>query len=157
MCNPAAIMIGTQVAQGAAGARANYLQGKADEETLAFQRDAEKRSEVDAVNRGAGEAGRARTAGTEAVSQNKVALAASGVDVQSGTALDILADTRALSELEVQQIKNNAAREAWGHKVQAQQFEFARKVARKNRQQGLIGSFLGTAAQGASTFAMGKK
>lgn len=92
-------------------------------------------------------------AGTESVAENKVALAGAGVDIQSGTALDILADTRAQSTLDVETIRNNAAREAWGHKTQAAQYDYARRNAQYQSKLGVLGSFLGTAAQGAQVYA----
>lgn len=46
------------------------------------------------------------------------AFASNGVTVDSGTPLDVLGDTAEAGELEALTIRNNAAREAWGNRVQ---------------------------------------
>lgn len=52
------------------------------------------------------------------VGQEKAGLAANGVDVGSGTAVDILSDTKAAGELDQLTIANNAARESVGFQNQ---------------------------------------
>lgn len=52
----------------------------------------------------------------------RAALAASGVQLDSGTALDILGDTAAMGELDALTIRNNAEREAYGYRVQGVNF-----------------------------------
>lgn len=49
----------------------------------------------------------------------KAALAAQGIDIGSGSAAEILDNTDTQGALDVQTIKNNAWREAWGYKTQA--------------------------------------
>jgi hypothetical protein len=148
--------MGAQAVSGAMSGYATYQAGKSEEEQLAFERDRARQLAIDATTRGASDSARAAAAGTNAVSENQVALAGSGVDVQSGTALDILEGTRAASALDVETIRNNARREAWGHKTQADQFEYGRKMAQYNRQTSVLGSFLGTAASMGATYAMSK-
>lgn len=84
---------------------------------------------VDAEARGGIEASKARAAGGEVVGAQRVALAANGVELQSGSALELLVDTRGQSELDAQTLKNNAKREAWGFRTQAVQEQGARKAA----------------------------
>lgn len=52
----------------------------------------------------------------------RAALAASGVQLDQGTALDILGDTAAMGELDALTIRNNAEREAYGYRVQGVNF-----------------------------------
>lgn len=47
-------------------------------------------------------------------------LAAQGVDVSSGSALDVQMETEAMSEMDKLMARNNAAREAYGYRSQAQ-------------------------------------
>ncbi len=47
--------------------------------------------------------------------------AGQGVDVNSGTALAVQDETFTMGELDALTVKNNAWREAWGYKVEAQQ------------------------------------
>lgn len=49
------------------------------------------------------------------VGQQKAGLAANGVDVGSGSAVNLLSDTKAAGELDQLTIQNNAAREAQGY------------------------------------------
>jgi hypothetical protein len=51
--------------------------------------------------------------------EQRVALAASGVDLSSGTPADVIAAEAAMNALDVATLRANAAREAWGFKVQA--------------------------------------
>lgn len=53
------------------------------------------------------------------IGQQKAGLAANGVDVGSGTAVDLLSDTKAAGELDQLTIVNNAQREAMGFKNQS--------------------------------------
>ena len=46
-------------------------------------------------------------------------LGASGVDVNSGSALDILSDNAAVAALDAKTIRHNAANEAFGYREQA--------------------------------------
>lgn len=53
------------------------------------------------------------------IGAQRAAAAASGVDVNAGSALDLQADTAGQGAMNELTIKNNAWREAWGFKVQA--------------------------------------
>ncbi len=53
------------------------------------------------------------------VGSQRAALAAQGIDINSGSARDVISDTESMGALDRLQIKSNAWREAWGYKVQA--------------------------------------
>lgn len=55
------------------------------------------------------------------VGSQRAAFAAQGVDVDSGSAADIQAETRAIGAQDTLRIKNNAWREAWGFRMDAAQ------------------------------------
>lgn len=105
---------------------------------------------ADAYQRGANAVGRARTEGTQTIGAEKVAYAASGVDLQSGTPLSTMADTRALSEQDAATLRNNAAREAWGYQVQASNFAQQARAAKQNAALGALATGLGGVGQAAS-------
>lgn len=86
---------------------------------------------VDARARGAQEAGLARMAGSKLVAEQHVAYATSGVDATVGTPAQVMADTKAMAELEALTIKNNAAREAWGYEVKRDQLFTQEKFDRR--------------------------
>ena len=126
MCEPATIIsIGSTVlgtvmqmsaqsqAASAQAAQANYQAQIAENNRITSERlaaDAEQRGEIDV---------RRHQQQVEQLKGRQVAaLAASGVDVASGSPLDVLADTAGLAALDAQTIRHNAAREAWQYRVQ---------------------------------------
>src|SRR5690606_9108050 len=60
----------------------------------------------------------------------RAAAAASGVVVGEGSVADIAADTAALAAEDVVTIRANAWREAWGHRVQAQDYRGQSEMTR---------------------------
>ena len=74
----------------------------------------------DALSRGAMKAGQVTTKGSQTIGAQKAAYSASGVDASAGgSPMQAMADTRMMSALDAQTALNNAARDAWGYKVQS--------------------------------------
>lgn len=73
----------------------------------------------DAVERGRVDESRHRRQVQQLKGRQTAALAASGVDVNSGSALDTLGDTAVMGEIDALQIRDNASREAWRYRVEA--------------------------------------
>lgn len=119
------IAVGSQVVGGALQGYAAKKQAEIDSKVALQNADVADYQAADSEVRGGVEVGRVRRAGAEAVSAQRVALGASGVDMQSGSALDMLADTRALNEVDAQTARANAARESWGFRAQATQYRGA--------------------------------
>jgi hypothetical protein len=136
-----------------------FRKGETDAKAYRAQRDAELTAAGDARGRGNTAAGEARMAGSQAVGDAKVALAASGVDTASGSPLNAILETRAMSELDAQTARNNAAREAWGHEVQATAAESAARNAKYQGRLKATGTFLSGISQlakdGAKAYAGG--
>ncbi|HWV38856.1 MAG TPA: hypothetical protein VN033_10320 [Vulgatibacter sp.] len=97
----------------------------------------------DAVQRGQLEAGRARLAGSQVIGEQRAAFGASGIDPSTGSAAALAADTRAASELDAAIIANNAAREAWGYRNQADELARQAAGARRAGNMAAAGSLLG--------------
>jgi len=76
---------------------------------------------ADTLRRGSFVAGLKRMEGTATIAQQKVAYEASGVDSTSGTAAQVAASTRIVSELDAKTLENNAVRAALGHTEAATQ------------------------------------
>lgn len=74
----------------------------------------------------------------------KVSLAAQGIEVDTGTAEQIQAETKEIGRKDIMRIKNNAWREAWGMEVQQEQIETQAKFAK-----------LGARTQASNTLATG--
>lgn len=105
----------------------------------------------DATQRGLEEEQRFRTAVRGLVGSQRAGFAAAGVDVGSGSAADVQADSAFLGELDAQQIRANAQREAWGYRVQAEDLRQGAGVARRGGQAartaanwGAVNTVLGT-------------
>jgi len=80
----------------------------------------EKWQRSSALQKGEQEASRALQEQSQLLTSQRAALAANGVDVTQGSALDVLATTRFLGAQEQAAIQSNAAREAWGYDVSGQ-------------------------------------
>ncbi len=76
----------------------------------------------DAVARGQFAASQALIRGSQLEGQQKAAYVGAGVSTSSGSAVDVMSDTKTASALDALMLTNNAAREAWGYKTQATQF-----------------------------------
>lgn len=74
----------------------------------------------DAIDRGEVEATRLKKQTKQLVGEQRASLAAQGIDINSGSAYDVQQDAKEAAVVDTMTIRNNAAREAWGYKVQAQ-------------------------------------
>jgi len=76
----------------------------------------------DAIRRGEDEENRIRRQVSRTQGQQRAAFAAAGVVVDEGTPLDVLQETAAEGEQDALTVRHNAAMEAWGHDVTAQNY-----------------------------------
>lgn len=125
----------------AADANATTLEGNA---ALA------EAARTDALARGGQKAGALRMRGTQTEASQTADYAASGVSVQSGSAVDVGSSTEAVSELDAQLAKNNAMREAFGYESQAKQFRRQADYTRQEGDMAEVTSILGGVVGGAS-------
>lgn len=86
---------------------------------------------ADAVARGAEDESRFRTTVRTAIGTQRAGFAASNIDVGFGSAVDVQADAAYLGELDALAIRNNAARQAWGFKVSAEDLRMRADIARR--------------------------
>lgn len=107
-------VMGAQQSSAAQTASARYqAQVMANNQTIA-QRNADAALQA---GQAAEQQQRQKTAAM--IASQRAALAANGVDLSSGSALDLQADTATLGELNAQTVRNNAERHAWGYVAQA--------------------------------------
>lgn len=68
--------------------------------------------------------------GNEIAGQQRVSFAGQGVSTNSGTAADVISQTKKMTDLDILKARTNAWRSAWGYSVQAsnQRFESANAV-----------------------------
>jgi len=125
---------------------------------LDFNAEVAELQRKDALNRGADEESRFRTQVRGAIGTERTEFAANNVDVNFGSAADVQADTAFLGELDALTIRVNAAREAWGFQVEAEDTRRRAQITRKEGvQQELAGREAGNAAylQGAGNLLIG--
>lgn len=99
---------------------------------------------ADAVRRGEQQAGLVRRDASRVIGQQRVAYAASGVDVGVGSPVNVAGDTRMIAEMDAEVIRNNAAREAWGYRRQGAQFSQQASAANAAGQYAIASTVLGT-------------
>lgn len=114
-------------------------QGKLDEQTAETNRRLSEAQASDALLRGTKDEARYRRQIALVAGQQKAEFGARNVTVD-GTALDLLGDTAQIGEEDALTIRNNAAREAWGYRNQAN--EASRWGA--NQKANAMGSSIGT-------------
>lgn len=149
--------------QGVAGyaasqrnARATRKQGWFEAEQLGRNAAFAEEQASDALKRGAEAEQRSRGETAQLRGTQRASLAASGVDITSGSAAELQGDTTELGELDALMIRNNAAREARGYKFEADEYRrgaqltlrAAKAQATGYRQQGwttLLGGAVGAA------------
>jgi hypothetical protein len=85
----------------------------------------------DALARGAEAEQRFRTGIKGIIGSQRAQLAAGNVDVGFGSSLDVQADAAFLGELDALTIRTNAAREAWGYKVEGEDLRRQAEITRK--------------------------
>jgi hypothetical protein len=73
----------------------------------------------ESLSRGDKEAGAIRRRSKQVRGAQRAALAAQGIDIDSGSAADIQDETQQMTDMDVMTVKNNAWREAFGYRIQA--------------------------------------
>lgn len=103
----------------------------------------------DAVTRGTQQENKFRAGVRGIIGTQRAGFAGNGVDVGFGSSVDVQGDAAYLGELDALQIRTNAAREAWGYQVQAQDL---RKQAEVQRKTGANAALAGQNAQTAANY-----
>ena len=149
MCTPMMAMVlqGLGAVAQAQGQR-HAAEAKANEYRYQAQVDDNNRKVAlwkaqDAKDRGAKEEASLRTKVAQLKGRQKSALAASGVEIGDGSALDILGDTAALGELDALTIRSNAEREAYEQKVNASNLAANASMKRMGADNAIIAGRIG--------------
>lgn len=85
----------------------------------------------DALVRGDQEAQRFRVRTRGLIGEQRAGFAAANIDVGYGSAVDVQADAALLGELDALTIRTNAAREAWGFRIEAEDLRKRGEIARR--------------------------
>lgn len=126
MCTGAEGMMVAGMGMQAAGAYSNSSNAKgaygAQSQVASNNAQIARWQAQDALARGDRAAIQVRTKGNQLKGAQRAAMAANGVDVGTGSALDILTDTDFTTALDANTVKDNAAKEAWALRNQAAGF-----------------------------------
>jgi hypothetical protein len=148
------IALGLAVTGSIVSARNQYKAGKAEEKAAQRQGDAAERAgqaarrasesqaqlaeynvadlqAKDATERGELDAQRFRARTRGLVGEQRAGIAAGNIDVGYGSAVDVQADATYLGELDALTVKTNAAREAWGYRVESEDLRQRAAIARQ--------------------------
>lgn len=140
-----------QLASGLAAASAARRRAEFEAAMLEQNADLADFLAADTRARGSYEEAVSRLRGGAKIGEQKAAYGASGVDVQSGSALDVIGSTAMVSEMEAEVIRSNATREAWGYSTSANQMRFRAKLARVTGEaqasESVLNGVIGGAAQ----------
>lgn len=165
----AMVAVSSQVVGGVQSAVSSYYGAKAQARQLAFEADmadinarmAESAAERTlAAGRREVQRSKMQTAGLK--SRQRVAMAANGVALDEGSAVNVLTTTDYIGEVDANTIEANAIAQAWGHKIDAvntrSQARSARSAAASiSPGQAALSSIIGSAGSvAASWYSMNK-
>jgi len=119
--------------------------GNAQDKMLHRNADIADLQAKDALQRGEIDQKKIRRRTEQVIGSQRVNLAAQGVDVNKGSSLDVVADAAYLGKLDELTIKNNAAKEAWGYRTQADDLRYQGRLAKKKGEQAAFNTILGGA------------
>jgi hypothetical protein len=114
----------------ASGFFANKAAGKAQNALAEENARLAQMQAADAIARGEVAEQRHRVNVKRLAGSQRASLAAQGIAIDSGSALEIQEDTARMGEMDALTIRMNAAREAWGHKVQATDYINRGRIAK---------------------------
>lgn len=160
MCEPTTwIMIAGLVLTAAAGVQTADAQKKAGEaqaEQAAENAKAAKAQGESTVLAAQIEEDRRRQQTRQMLASQRAGFAANNVDMSTGSAMDILGDTAMVGEQDALTIRANAARQAWGYSVDANNSMNQGRMAQAAGKNAATGTYLTTAAsmwqQGSSMY-----
>ena len=141
MCEPttlAAAVIGTSALQ----AYGQYTDGKFQASVANQNAKINEDAALDAINKGNAQAQEQRRRTRQLAGTQAATMSASGIDLSTAGALDILGDTAAMGELDALTMVNNASREAYGYRMQAENDRLNAKMARRSGNMGAMTTLL---------------
>lgn len=165
MCDPVTLTV-MAIGAAAVSAYGQYQAGQAAEAAGDYNAQVQENNAKvaeqyakAAEERGETEARQRRIDAERMASRQTAVLAAKGIDISTGTPLDILGDTAMYGELDAQTIKYNAGLEAYQQRNQASNFRSSAEISRMEGSQaakagtiGAVGTLLGGAAKAGNQY-----
>jgi hypothetical protein len=151
------IALASSAATGAYTADASKKQGQYQAEVAHQNAALSDHKAAQAATIGSIQEERARTRGKLAIGQQRAAIAANGVDLGSGTAMDIVSDTALFGEEDALTTRFNAMNDAWGLRAQAVDYRNQGRAAKAKGKNEATGTYLTTGANMAGSYYNYKK
>lgn len=141
--------IGTaaSAASGAVGAYSALQQGKAAESAAKATAAQQEEAARETLRQGTEESDRQRRAGAVQIAQQKIAMAANGIDLGSASAIEVMDDTKAMIEDDAFAIRYNAGQQAGGYAQQAANSLTQGRNAQSEARWGAFNTVLNTGAK----------
>lgn len=150
--DPSGAAVGLYAVNTILSAIAQHQAAKARKKLAEYRATVARYQADDAIARGEMAVRRSRVRGRQLTSTARASLAGQGVDLGIGSAVDVEADIAYLTKFDEIIIRNNAAREAWGYRVQAAEGGYQGRLAQREGELGAVTTILG----GASRLALAK-
>ena len=135
------------VASGAASAYSAVQQGNAAESAAKATAKQQQEAAVESLRQGTEESDRQRRAGAVQIAQQKIAMAANGIDLGSASAIEVMDDTKAMIEDDAFAIRHNAGQQARGYAQQAANSLTQGRNAQSESRWGAFNTILNTGAK----------
>ncbi|WP_156948444.1 virion core protein, T7 gp14 family [Marinobacterium jannaschii] len=142
---------------GIMGAKAQYDSGKYNQAVANNNAIIANRMADDALERGKVEESQHRKKVEALKGSQRAAMAANGIDLDSGSALDILGDTAEMGEYDALMIRSNAQRDADGYRNQGVNYRAQGAMAKHQGNTGAMSTLLGTASSVSGKWSQGGK
>lgn len=147
-----AALIGLTAASAIYNGYAQNEAGQAQKKLANKNADLLDASAADAVDRGNQDAMQITRRAKRLKGEQRASFAGQGVDVNTGTAAALQDETLAMGELDAEQTRKNAFREAWGIKGQASNQRLSGRYAQRAGQNQAFGTLLGGAGNTAQAY-----
>lgn len=149
MCEPTTLMIASLALTGLGGvqtARAQRAAGEAEaraaeQNARTAQQQADQARQIGNI-----EEERQLRRVRAALGSQRAALAANNLDINTGTALDLQAETAGFGAADALNLRANALRQAWGFEVEATNSRNRASAARANARNAMMGTLITTGA-----------
>lgn len=155
MCEPATLAATAMAVSGGINAYGQYQQGKFMEEQADYNAQVAEQNAEAAEVAGGDRAADIRERGRAIRSRQRSVGAATGLEVGSGTSLDLLMDTAMGSELDAQTAIYNSQQDAYGLRLNAGQLRRQGKMDSTASKYRAGGTLLSSAAQGYGLYSQG--
>jgi hypothetical protein len=140
------LLIGLAAASTALQARGQYKAGKAARKEGEYNARVSEEQAADAIARGEETVTHVASQGKLLTGAQRASLAAQGIDIDSGSASDVISNDQRLTGYDIAQVRLNAQREAHGLTTQAEGYRAAGRSAAAGYQNQMYGTLIAGAA-----------